>query len=99
MRIIYYSMDYDILDILQSINILKFHGESVKDSYLLDGYALNIGRSAQGMPTRVAPARIACLDFNLQRTKMQMGIQVSVTDPRALKKIFQRWISHLITEC
>ncbi|CAA7398525.1 unnamed protein product [Spirodela intermedia] len=75
---------------IKSINILKFHGESVKDSYLLDGYALNIGRSAQGMPTRVAPARIACLHFNLQRTKMQMGIQVSVTDPRALKKICQR---------
>ncbi|CAL9202810.1 unnamed protein product [Musa hybrid cultivar] len=75
---------------VKSINILKAHGKSAKDSYLLNGYALNTGRAAQGMPIRVAPARIACLDFNLQKTKMQMGVQVLVTDPRELEKIRER---------
>lgn len=75
---------------LQGISILKAHGRSAKDSYLLKGYALNTGRAAQGMPARVAPAKIACLDFNLQKTKMQMGVQVLVTDPRELEKIRQR---------
>ncbi|KAK2981453.1 hypothetical protein RJ640_017475 [Escallonia rubra] len=75
---------------IKGINILKAHGKSAKDSYLLKGYALNTGRAAQGMPMRVAPAKIACLDFNLQKTKMQMGIQVLVTDPRELEKIRQR---------
>ncbi|KAK9144217.1 hypothetical protein Sjap_004120 [Stephania japonica] len=75
---------------IKGINILKAHGKSAKDSYLLNGYALNTGRAAQGMPTKVAPARIACLDFNLQKTKMQMGVQVLVTDPRELEKIRQR---------
>ncbi|CAN6477901.1 unnamed protein product [Victoria cruziana] len=75
---------------IKGINILKAHGKSAKDSYLLKGYALNTGRAAQGMPTRVAPARIACLDFNLQRTKMQLGVQVLVTNPRELEKIRQR---------
>lgn len=75
---------------IKSINILKAHGKSAKDSYLLRGYALNTGRAAQGMPTKVAPARIACLDFNLQKTKMQLGVQVLVTDPRELEKIRQR---------
>lgn len=70
---------------------MKAHGKSAKDSYLLKGYALNTGRAAQGMPMRVAPARIACLDFNLQKTKMQMGVQVLVTDPRELEKIRQRY--------
>ncbi|KAJ4982403.1 hypothetical protein NE237_033240 [Protea cynaroides] len=42
------------------------------------------------MPLKVAPARIACLDLNLQKTKMQMGVQVLVTDPRELEKIRQR---------
>ncbi|GJN23949.1 hypothetical protein PR202_gb11649 [Eleusine coracana subsp. coracana] len=64
---------------IKSINILKAHGKSSKDSYLLNGYALNTGRAAQGMPTRVTPAKIACLDFNLQKTKMQMGVQVLVS--------------------
>ncbi|XP_027112964.1 T-complex protein 1 subunit alpha [Coffea eugenioides] len=75
---------------IKGINILKAHGKSARDSYLLKGYALNTGRAAQGMPMRVAPARIACLDFNLQKTKMQMGVQVLVTDPRELEKIRQR---------
>ncbi|KAI8572354.1 hypothetical protein RHMOL_Rhmol01G0192000 [Rhododendron molle] len=75
---------------IKGINILKAHGKSAKDSYLLNGYALNTGRAAQGMPLRVSPARIACLDFNLQKTKMQLGIQVLVTDPRELEKIRQR---------
>lgn len=75
---------------LQGISILKAHGKSARESYLMKGYALNMGRASQGMPLRVAPARIACLDFNLQKTKMQLGIQVLVTDPRELEKIRER---------
>jgi len=30
-----------------AINILKAHGKSAKESQLLDGYALNMGRAAQ----------------------------------------------------
>ncbi|KAH9618798.1 hypothetical protein KSS87_018759 [Heliosperma pusillum] len=75
---------------IKSVNILKAHGQSAKDSYLLKGYALNTGRAAQGMPTRVSPAKIACLDFNLQKTKMQLGVQVLVSDPRELEKIRAR---------
>ncbi|KAM0000156.1 putative chaperonin Cpn60/TCP-1 family, groEL-like apical domain superfamily [Helianthus debilis subsp. tardiflorus] len=75
---------------IKGINILKAHGKNAKESYLLKGYALNTGRAAQGMPMKVSPARIACLDFNLQKTKMQLGVQVLVTDPRELEKIRQR---------
>ncbi|XP_024043373.1 T-complex protein 1 subunit alpha-like [Citrus clementina] len=77
---------------LVGINILKAHVKSAIDSYLLNGYALNTGRAAQGMPLRVAPPRIACLDFNLQKTKIQLGVQVLVTNPRELEKICQRFL-------
>ncbi|KAI9121155.1 hypothetical protein K1719_008188 [Acacia pycnantha] len=80
----------EIKYLIKGINILKAHGKSARDSYLMNGYALNTGRAAQGMPLRVAPAKIACLDFNLQKTKMQLGVQVLVSDPRELEKIRQR---------
>ncbi|RYQ99428.1 hypothetical protein Ahy_B07g087371 isoform E [Arachis hypogaea] len=59
------------------INILKAHGKSARDGFLMNGFPLNTGRAAQGMPLKVAPAKIACLDFNLQKTKMQLGVQGS----------------------
>lgn len=73
-----------------AISILKAHGRSAKDSRVLDGYALNLGRAAQGMPKRVKQARIACLDMNLQKLRLHMGVQVVVTDPVELEKIRQR---------
>ncbi len=72
---------------INRVNILKAHGKSAKESEVLDGYALNLGRSAQGMPTHVSNAKIACLDFNLQKTKMLFGIQVLVNDPKELERI------------
>lgn len=75
---------------ISAINVLKAHGRSAKDSKLLDGYALNLGRASQGMPKRVSAARIACLDMNLQKVRLHMGVQILVTDPTELEKIRER---------
>lgn len=59
--------------------MLKAHGKSARESTLLRGYALNLARAAQGMPKRLAPEggiKIACLDMNLQKARMMMGVQV-----------------------
>jgi T-complex protein 1 subunit alpha len=75
---------------VRAINVLKAHGRSMRESRLLDGYALAMGRAAQGMPTRVEGVKIACVDFNLQKARMHMGVQVLVTDPAELEKIRAR---------
>jgi len=75
---------------VRAINVLKAHGKSARESRVLDGYALNLGRAAQGMPKSVKPAKIACLDMNLQKARMAMGVQVLVTDPAELERIRER---------
>jgi len=72
---------------VKAVHILKTHGMSSKDSILVDGYAIEATRSAQGMPTTITGAKIAFVDFNLNKFRMQMGVQVLVHDPEALDKI------------
>lgn len=73
-----------------AIHILKCHGRSAVESELVDGFALNCTRASQQMPTVVNEARIAMLDFNLQRHKLQMGVQVVVEDSKEVEGIRQR---------
>ena len=54
---------------------------------LVDGYALNCTIAAQQMPRIVKNAKIACLDFSLQKAKMKMGVQVLIEDS------IKRWLS------
>jgi T-complex protein 1 subunit alpha len=72
---------------VKSINILKVHGKSSKESTLVNGYALEMSRAAQGMPTSIENAKIACVAFNLNKFRLHMGIQVLVKDPANLELI------------
>lgn len=71
---------------IDAIHVLKSSGKSAKESALLPGYALNMTRSSQLMPRRVAPARIACVDIDLRRAKMKMGVSVLIENPDQLNK-------------
>lgn len=88
----------DIKYPVQAINVLKTHGRSAKESMLCDGYALaRISRSAQGMPQRISKAQIALLDFNLRQHRMQLGVQIQITDPKELERVRQK--ERDITKC
>lgn len=39
------------------------------------------------MPRKIINAKIACLDFNLQKTRMHLGISIVVEDPTKLEEI------------
>lgn len=45
-----------------------------------------------GMPKEISKAKIACLDFSLQKAKMQLGVSVVVDDPEKLEAIRKRYM-------
>lgn len=75
---------------VKAVHILKTHGMSSKESQLVNGYAIEATRSSQGMPKVLKNCKIAFVDFNLNKFRLQMGTQVLVQDADDLDKIRQR---------
>ena len=45
------------------------------------------------MKKRITGAKIACLDINLQKARMQLGVQILVDSPEQLEDIRKRCVT------
>lgn len=72
---------------VKAIGIMKALGGSVRDSYLIPGYALQHQRASMQMPQSVKDAKIVLLDFNLQQKMFGMGTQMVIKDADKLEGV------------
>lgn len=59
-------------------------------SELVKGFALDCTRASMQMPSSVKNAKIALIDFDLQRYRMQMGVEILLNTPDQLDALQQR---------
>ncbi|KAH8833540.1 chaperonin Cpn60/TCP-1 family [Flagelloscypha sp. PMI_526] len=89
---IFAPMAVDAMLAVKSINLrgdIKYPVKAV-NSIFVPGYALNCTVASQAMKKRITNAKIACLDINLQKARMQLGVQILVDDPNQLEEIRKR---------
>lgn len=68
-----------------AVNVLKAQGKGIRETEMIEGFALNCTRASAQMPRRVEGAKIALLTLNLSKTRMKQGASIHLTDPEKLK--------------
>jgi len=75
---------------LDDIKIEKSRGEGIRDTELIQGIVLDKERVSYDMPSRVAGAKVALIDFPLEIKNPEIDTKISITSPEQLQGFVAR---------
>jgi len=75
---------------VKAVNLIKISGGRMKDSMHVDGYCLQMGRAAQGMPLRKENAKIAFVDLDFRKSALKFGVKMMINDPKEIEAMRER---------
>jgi len=75
---------------VKAVNIIKINGSGLRESELVNGYALWETRCAQGMPKLIKNAKLALIDFDLRKKALRFGVQMIVDKPEEIEAMRNR---------
>lgn len=84
---------------VKAINIVKITGGGFKDSQLVQGYSMEMGRAAQGMLKKIEKAKIACISFDLRKKPLKFGVQMIICDPAEIQKMRETEVATVKQKC
>jgi len=67
----------------------------MKESFLVDGFALNVTRADRQMPKSIKTAKIALLDVDLSKYKAPLGVQILIKHTKKLQEVKDKEISFI----
>lgn len=75
---------------VKAVDILKITGQGLRDSELVNGYALEETRCSQQMPKVIHNAKLALVDFDMRKMALRFGVQMIIEDPNEVEKMRAR---------
>ncbi|KAJ1800809.1 chaperonin-containing T-complex alpha subunit Cct1 [Coemansia sp. RSA 2399] len=75
---------------VNAVNILKVKGASARESSYFTGYALYRPFTGSAMQHSVKNPKIAVIDFDINKTRMKMGVNIVIDNPEQLEAIRKR---------
>eukprot|EP01130_Rhizamoeba_saxonica_P001917 TRINITY_DN11737_c0_g1_i1.p1 TRINITY_DN11737_c0_g1~~TRINITY_DN11737_c0_g1_i1.p1 ORF type:complete len:556 (-),score=154.19 TRINITY_DN11737_c0_g1_i1:39-1706(-) len=80
---------------IKAVNVLMAPGDSSSHSRFIEGFALNCTVASQEMPKQVRKAKIALLDFNLNRSKVPHGVVIKTSKAKDITEMNQHEVDLL----
>mmetsp|Transcript_79899 Transcript_79899/g.120076 ORF Transcript_79899/g.120076 Transcript_79899/m.120076 type:complete len:535 (-) Transcript_79899:1634-3238(-) len=72
---------------IKAIDFTKIQGQNMNHSCLINGYIIPHQKFFSGFSLRISPARIACFNVDLRRSRLSSGVHAEIGEAEEMKNV------------